>query len=587
MSGRKGQITLFFIIALLLGLTVAFALYIRLQGQQDLSEKAEDVVVQWKKTPLIKNYVTSCLDSLTKEAIVLSLGQGGNIYEHQGGNLSLEELERGADFVEVSAGMRNFTTSYGVRFDSSINKPLSPVVKNPPAYPFPEANLSSVDKILPRKNTLVGTKGNLLGTMTAPKLCDLEGPNSWGRTTGNCLIGTYDENDTIQQQVKLYLNNHIDRCVNKSIFSYLDYNLTLSGEPKVEFIFGVGSVFSELNYPLTVTLPEGDVEKFAVFRNNYDLRMKRLYNLFYDLAKQEVSDPFFNISQYNESIFYREGIYVSRERDFLKEKEDELAREVKQRGVLNDDLLVMIDYESKIDNNPLLFLSVIENRPPALDYIHPSNSDNYDLMAYAGEKLRIDPLGVDPDRDNITYRYKGWRQDYEERLNRTKPWCLERVNTPEGSQPEAHLTESNIAQLAETCMERAPVGREKWMDSSLFNSTEQNSTLNLTIKDLGYHEVNVSVEESSGLKDWQELRILVLNASCSDSMKNGFETDVDCGGRCEPCGVGESCSSKTDCVSLNCNSTEKICKKSTCSNGLKDGNETGVDCGGTECEPCT
>jgi hypothetical protein len=44
--------------------------------------------------------------------------------------------------------------------------------------------------------------------------------------------------------------------------------------------------------------------------------------------------------------------------------------------------------------------------------------------------------------------------------------------------------------------------------------------------------------------------------TCTDGIKNGGETGIDCGGPCGPCGQ-------------------------TCTNGIKDGDETGVDCGGS------
>jgi hypothetical protein len=51
--------------------------------------------------------------------------------------------------------------------------------------------------------------------------------------------------------------------------------------------------------------------------------------------------------------------------------------------------------------------------------------------------------------------------------------------------------------------------------------------------------------------------------TCSDGVKNGDETGVDCGGSCDACAV-----------------------PATCSNGVKDGAETDVDCGGLACAAC-
>ena len=50
--------------------------------------------------------------------------------------------------------------------------------------------------------------------------------------------------------------------------------------------------------------------------------------------------------------------------------------------------------------------------------------------------------------------------------------------------------------------------------------------------------------------------------TCSDNLKNGTETDVDCGGPCGPCENGKTCSSLADCKSGLC-SAGGICQ--TCS----------------------
>lgn len=50
--------------------------------------------------------------------------------------------------------------------------------------------------------------------------------------------------------------------------------------------------------------------------------------------------------------------------------------------------------------------------------------------------------------------------------------------------------------------------------------------------------------------------------TCSDGIRNGDETGVDCGGSCAPCA------------------------EPTCSDGMMNGDETGVDCGGPDCPAC-
>lgn len=71
--------------------------------------------------------------------------------------------------------------------------------------------------------------------------------------------------------------------------------------------------------------------------------------------------------------------------------------------------------------------------------------------------------------------------------------------------------------------------------------------------------------------------------ACNDNMKDGAETDVDCGGpMCPKCPTGKACSMNGDCVGDLC--TSMTCQP-TCTDGLKNNNETAVDCGGS-CSPC-
>lgn len=72
--------------------------------------------------------------------------------------------------------------------------------------------------------------------------------------------------------------------------------------------------------------------------------------------------------------------------------------------------------------------------------------------------------------------------------------------------------------------------------------------------------------------------------SCTDAVRNGTETDIDCGGgHCAPCEDSKICLAGTDCVSATC--IDGICRTPACDDHLADGDETDVDCGG-RCAPC-
>ncbi len=73
--------------------------------------------------------------------------------------------------------------------------------------------------------------------------------------------------------------------------------------------------------------------------------------------------------------------------------------------------------------------------------------------------------------------------------------------------------------------------------------------------------------------------------SCSDSIHNGNESDVDCGGDlCGPCADNSGCEENADCMSEVC--TGSICQAASCTDNVHNQDETDIDCGGGLCGPC-
>jgi len=73
---------------------------------------------------------------------------------------------------------------------------------------------------------------------------------------------------------------------------------------------------------------------------------------------------------------------------------------------------------------------------------------------------------------------------------------------------------------------------------------------------------------------------------CASLMKDGNETDVDCGGSangCARCALGKSCIIDQDCVTGS-QCTNKVC--SLCHDSMTNGDETDTDCGGKACGGC-
>lgn len=77
-----------------------------------------------------------------------------------------------------------------------------------------------------------------------------------------------------------------------------------------------------------------------------------------------------------------------------------------------------------------------------------------------------------------------------------------------------------------------------------------------------------------------------VSNACSNGKRDGAETDVDCGGFCEPCEVGQSCKIDQDCASDSCEQVKQVCLPASCIDQQLTSGETDVDCGGPDCSPC-
>ena len=73
---------------------------------------------------------------------------------------------------------------------------------------------------------------------------------------------------------------------------------------------------------------------------------------------------------------------------------------------------------------------------------------------------------------------------------------------------------------------------------------------------------------------------------CFDRVLGTGETDVDCGGSCRGCQAGATCRDALDCATRSCD--DGRCGPPSCTNGVRDGIESDVDCGGpgTMCPRC-
>lgn len=89
--------------------------------------------------------------------------------------------------------------------------------------------------------------------------------------------------------------------------------------------------------------------------------------------------------------------------------------------------------------------------------------------------------------------------------------------------------------------------------------------------------------DDAGVHDGSGGSSTSVPASCSDGVKSGDESDIDCGGSCAACAAEFSCARHDDCDSKSCRAG--LCVAAACDDGRLNGDEAGVDCGGS-CNRC-
>jgi hypothetical protein len=103
---------------------------------------------------------------------------------------------------------------------------------------------------------------------------------------------------------------------------------------------------------------------------------------------------------------------------------------------------------------------------------------------------------------------------------------------------------------------------------------------------LGSRDYRIQSLWLNGTNGMCTLALTTAARACTNGVKDGAETDVDCGGgACPPCLTNQHCATNTDCAYL-----QGICSSGTCAHvcdldGAQDGSETDIDCGDA-CAAC-
>jgi hypothetical protein len=126
------------------------------------------------------------------------------------------------------------------------------------------------------------------------------------------------------------------------------------------------------------------------------------------------------------------------------------------------------------------------------------------------------------------------------------------------------------------------------------NTTDTQKTVtDLELNDSEQYYFKVKAENIAGMwSSWLESDKITVDTSlspetCSDGIQNGQESDIDCGGDCpEKCNINKTCNNNDENCKTGYCAPDGKCKYPSCNDGVKNGQESDIDCGKDCPEKC-
>lgn len=516
-GNKKSQVTMFFMLGFVMFVVVMFMLIlVNITSEQRAQRQAVRSVQEHLDSASVNYYVRSCLELATTEAVNEVLLNGGILYESQRGPLAIGEPGKShiPVILDFSHPDQQIHVKANVSYSIFQGNPCSVKDSAVPAYPKHRTRMEDLHPIyqqqfscsLDRRNKL--DYSGFFGFNNFTRLC-YHGSHNFESSPGflspcrnNYLISS--NNESVEKYLSKRVLDILDECID---FDYLagiqehDFSIDTSEEKEIKIILNRNSLSVSASYPFEISL-QGRDSMFLRHEFNYasNLRLTKLYNFAWILLTAESKMHNFNpITDYNNPFFrnlfpgletYYDSFFEVEIMEFMDCQDNE-CQEYKF-----DRVLLVKDTVSFIGGRPLTFATSIRNRNPALDYISDHYLDlSYDLFVVEGEELIIDPWGYDPDDREVTYRYSGWKQDYDKKCEIV-----------------SGVIECQVIDIDDDFV--------TLMDSEMFQETQRAVNYTTNESDIGLHEVTVYVYDKEGLHDFQTVRILVFKSPAAEIVMN-------------------------------------------------------------------
>lgn len=486
---KKSQITIFILLGIVILSVFLFLLFLtNTFGKSKFEKEIDKLVLDIVKTNALDYYVDLCLKKVTSKGLKLLAQQGGVLYTHQNGTVMQEKVP----YIRYELG----NLIFGIHQSSFLGR-IPPRQEYPPPWQYPRPYeylmFNPLKAVLPPLGYGV-LQGYFWGNKTFPYLCEPDGPNDVPPTVtvpSPCKGYQYGPN-SVQEQLQHFIQKELEGCMDfEFLKKYANYQIE-ARQPNVSVTLGEANLFVNATYPLQIHIGSFKTIRRVEFQSFLPVRLKKVYTMVDRLLGLDVG--YLNLSV---------------EEWVLKVPEYDPAMRVERfcwtQNCFGVDILKITDTASKLEGKPLDFYTAIENRNPALDYLHrasyPGRQDVDIIVNVKDGVVRLDPQAYDPDDDrrhnirgdNLEISFEGWKETYDEQF------VFEKCK---------HDFVNAKKQLFRPCIV-TPLSRpEPPIWSSRWNG--QFAEYAVTQDDIGLHTVRITVKDDQGLKDWQDVGIFVM-----------------------------------------------------------------------------
>lgn len=346
----RAQVTAFIILGVVaLFLVIAFFWYLPSLKQEQAKLQADEIRELPKDVRPIVTYVEACIDSAAKEGLRLLGGQGGYLYEAQGGPKS--------DYVVAQEG-KFFITYHQLRVPYRIQKSIGGpgCAITLPTYP-------TINRCYPYPGTYPS--------------CTLANPNYVENGCFGRRIPLDVEKATAQ--LETYIISQLQQTC--KFDSFTAFTITASA-PFVNITSTPTRTTYTVTYPLELINKNTKARaQLTTFTLSHAFGFDSLYDYVNTLTHADVSNSTFDIAGVDDSNF---GVSVI----------------TNQFGT--DDIISVISPGLKINGEPFTFTFARRNRPPALDFVAFATASLAENEAVDAAGLAQNALyATDPDEDTI------------------------------------------------------------------------------------------------------------------------------------------------------------------------------------------